>query len=75
MVRAIAGLALTVTAGRLTPRIGEPLLVVAIVVASPTLWFDALAMLVAIVPVVWIRSLDRSENRDSEAGGADELVR
>lgn len=75
VVRATAGLALTVIAGRLTPRIGEPLLVVAIVVASPTLWFDALAMLVAIVPVVWIRSLDRSETRDSEAGGAHQLVR
>lgn len=56
LVRAVAGLVLTVIAGRLTPRIGEPLLIVAIVVASPTLWLDALAMLAAIVPVVWVRS-------------------
>jgi hypothetical protein len=62
LVRALVGLALTVVAGRLTPRIGEPLLIVAIVVASPTLWFDALAMLAAIVPVVWVRSM---------AGGAE----
>jgi hypothetical protein len=55
-VRAAAGLALTIVAGRLAPRVGEPLLVVAIVVASPTLWLDALAMLAAIVPVVWLGS-------------------
>lgn len=62
LIRALVGLALTVVAGRLTPRIGEPLLIVAIVVASPTQWFDALAMLAAIVPVVWVRSM---------AGGAE----
>ncbi|MDP9482768.1 MAG: DUF2029 domain-containing protein [Chloroflexota bacterium] len=56
LVRAVIGLVLTVIAGRLTPRIGEPLLIVAIVVASPTLWLDALAMLAAIVPVAWVRS-------------------
>ena len=52
VVRALAGLALTVAAGRLQPRIGEPLLVVAIVVALPTLWFTALSTLIAIVPLV-----------------------
>lgn len=60
VVRAAVGLALTVVAARLSPRIGEPLLIVAIVVASPTLWLDALAMLAAIVPVVWIRAQDDS---------------
>jgi hypothetical protein len=53
VVRAIAGLALAVIAGRLTPRNGEPLLVVAIVVALPTLWFTALSTLVALVPLMW----------------------
>ena len=57
-IRVAAGLALTVVAGRSRARVGEPLLVVAIVVASPTLWFDALSMLVAIVPVVWARATD-----------------
>jgi glycosyl transferase family 87 len=58
LVRAVLGLVLTVIAGRLKPRIGEPLLIVAIVVASPTLWLDALAMLAAIVPVAWVRSME-----------------
>jgi hypothetical protein len=54
LVRAVAGLALAIVAGRLQPRIGEPLLVVAIVVALPTLWFTALSTLVALVPLVWV---------------------
>ena len=53
IVRAVAGLALAIVAGRLEPRIGEPLLVVAIVVALPTLWFTALSTLVALVPLLW----------------------
>jgi hypothetical protein len=52
IVRALAGLALAVVAGRLEPRIGEPLLVVAIMVALPTLWFTALSTLVAVVPLL-----------------------
>jgi glycosyl transferase family 87 len=78
LVRAVLGLVLTVIAGRLTPRIGEPLLIVAIVVASPTLWLDALAMLAAIVPVAWVRSMAAGEStREVDASrrsgpGADE---
>jgi hypothetical protein len=53
IVRAVAGLGLAVVAGRLEARVGEPLLVVAIVVALPTLWFTALSTLVALVPLVW----------------------
>jgi hypothetical protein len=53
IVRAVVGLALAIVAGRLEPRIGEPLLVVAIVVALPTLWFTALSTLVALVPLIW----------------------
>jgi hypothetical protein len=51
-VRLGAGVVLAIVAGRLRPRIGDPLLVVAVVIASPTLWVAALAMLAAIVPVV-----------------------
>jgi hypothetical protein len=53
IVRAVVGLALAIVAGRLEARIGEPLLVVAIVVALPTLWFTALSTLVAVVPLIW----------------------
>jgi hypothetical protein len=75
-IRAVIGLGLTVVAGRLSARIGEPLLVVAIVVASPTLWLDAFAILAAIVPVVWVRSMaDGSGRRSTESSprsGSDE---
>jgi hypothetical protein len=47
-VRATVGVALAIVAGRLRPSLGEPLLVVAITVALPTLWFTALSMLAAI---------------------------
>ncbi len=50
-IRAAAGVLLALTAGRLRPRVGEPMLVVAIVIANPTLWVTALSMLVAIVPL------------------------
>jgi len=52
VARAVAGLVLAVVAARLSPRVGEPLLVVAIVLALPTLWVTALSTLVAIVPLV-----------------------
>jgi Glycosyltransferase family 87 len=60
-VRAVTGLVLAVIAPRLRPRIGEPLLVLAIVVALPTLWFTALSTLAALVPVIAFRwaSADR----------------
>jgi hypothetical protein len=51
-IRAAIGLALAVIAGRLRPRLGEPVLVVALVVSLPTLWFTALSMLAALVPIV-----------------------
>ena len=50
--RAVAGLALTVVAARIQARWGEPLLVLAIVVALPTLWFTALSTLTALVPLL-----------------------
>ena len=52
LARAIGAVVLLVIAVRLDPRWGEPLLVVAVVVALPTLWFTALSTLVAIVPLV-----------------------
>jgi hypothetical protein len=58
VVRAVAGLVLAVVAGRLRPGLGEPLLVVAVTVALPTLWFTALSLLAAIVPLVIARSAD-----------------
>lgn len=50
--RLAAGVVIMIIAARLDPRFGEPLLVVAVVVALPTLWFTALATLAAIVPLV-----------------------
>jgi hypothetical protein len=54
-VRAVLGLVLAVVAGRLRPALGEPLLIVAITVALPTLWFTALSMLAAIVGLALYR--------------------
>ena len=50
--RFVVGAALTVVAARIEPRIGEPLLVVAVTIALPTLWFTALATLAAVVPLI-----------------------
>jgi len=57
--RAILGFVLAVVAGRLRPSLGEPLLVAAVTVALPTLWFTALSMLAAIVPLVLYRMAER----------------
>jgi glycosyl transferase family 87 len=51
-VRALAGVVLTVVAARLRPGIGGPLFVVAAVLALPTLWFNALSTLAAVVPLM-----------------------
>jgi len=69
--RLAAGFVLTIVAGRvsaraadrgMSPRVGEALLVVALVVANPTLWATAFSMLVAIVPL-W-----RRDDRQVSAG-------
>jgi len=49
--RLLAGAVLATVAGRMRPGIGESLLVVAVVIANPTLYVTALSMLVAIVPL------------------------
>jgi hypothetical protein len=52
IVRLVLAGIVTVAAGLVRPRIGEPLLVVAITLALPTLWLDAFATLIALVPIV-----------------------
>jgi hypothetical protein len=52
VARLLVGVVLMVVAARIEPRFGEPLLVVAVTVALPTLWVTALATLAAIVPLV-----------------------
>ena len=52
VVRAVAGLALAVVAARLPAAWRAPTLVVAVTVALPTLWFTALSLLVAVVPLL-----------------------
>ncbi len=51
-VRLVIAFALMVVASRLQRRWGDPLLVVAVVVGLPTLWFNALSTLVAVVPLL-----------------------
>jgi len=57
-VRLIAALVLTTVAGRVTDWRGDVLLVVAVTIALPSLWFTGLSLLVAAVPI--IRGRDRS---------------
>jgi hypothetical protein len=52
VARAAVGLVLAFAAGRLRPSIGDPLLVVAVTIALPTLWFTALSLLIGVVPLV-----------------------
>jgi hypothetical protein len=52
VARAAVGLLLAFAAGRLRPSIGDPLLVVAVTVALPTLWFTALSLLIGVVPLI-----------------------
>ena len=60
-VRAAVGLALAVVAGRIRPAYGEPLLIVAITVALPTLWFTALSMLAAMVGLWLLKPVPETE--------------
>lgn len=60
-VRVAIGVALAAVATRAPQRIGDPLLVVAVTVALPSLWVTGLSLLVAIVPLVM-----RPETADAE---------
>jgi hypothetical protein len=51
VIRLSAGIILAIAAGRRGGRLGEVALVVAITVANPTLWINALSLLVAVVPL------------------------
>jgi Glycosyltransferase family 87 len=52
IARVVVAVLVTVVAGLSRPRIGEPLLVVAITIALPTLWLDAFALLIALAPII-----------------------
>ena len=65
--RLLAGLVLMVVAAKIRPRIGEPLLVVAVTVAMPTLWFTAFSTLAAIVPLVRTPALVSGRDRAEPA--------
>ena len=68
--RAAIGLVLAVVAGRLRPSLGEPLLVVAVTVALPTLWFTALSMLAAIVGLMLLRPSEVAAGSSPAVPGA-----
>ena len=51
-IRGAAGILLALVAGRLSRRLGDPLLVVAVTLALPSLWFTGLSLLVAVVPLI-----------------------
>ncbi len=63
-LRAMVGVALAIVAGRVRPRLGEPLLVLAITIANPSLFVTALCIPIAIVPLA----------RSSWAGAAPSRV-
>jgi hypothetical protein len=65
-VRGAAGILLALLAGRLPRRLGDPLLVVAVTLALPSLWFTGLSLLVAVVPLI---AADRAA-RDAVADSA-----
>ena len=60
-IRAAAGLLLALVAGRLPRHLGDPLLVVAVTLALPSLWFTGLSLLVGIVPLVMADRRARGE--------------
>lgn len=66
-IRAAAGLLLAIVAGRLPRHLGDPLLVVAVTLALPSLWFTGLSLLVGIVPLVMADRRARGESAGSAA--------
>lgn len=66
-VRVIAAIALALVAGRMKPRLGDPLLVFAALLALPTLFPAAFSILAAAVPLLWPR---RNGNAPSDWTGA-----
>ena len=70
-IRAAVGLVLALAAGRLPRHLGDPLLVVAVTLALPSLWFTGLSLLVAIVPIV---AADRRARAEAAPVPADATV-
>jgi hypothetical protein len=66
-IRVTVAVVLAVVAGRLKPRMGEPLLIVAALLALPTLFPAAFSILVGVVPFLWPR---RDGNAPSGGDGA-----
>jgi hypothetical protein len=60
-IRAAAGLILAIIAGRLPRWAGDPLLVVAVTLALPSLWFTGLSLLVGVVPLIAAERQARAE--------------
>jgi hypothetical protein len=60
-VRGLAGVLLALAATRFRRSVGDVLLVVAITLALPSLWFTGLSLLVAIVPIVRADLSERAE--------------
>jgi hypothetical protein len=60
-IRAAAGLVVALIAARLPRWAGDPLLVVAVTLALPSLWFTGLSLLVAIVPLIAADQRARAE--------------
>jgi hypothetical protein len=65
-IRAVAALVLALLATRVSRSLGDPLLVGAVTLALPSLWFTGLSLLVAIVPLVRAERGARG-NRPAEA--------
>jgi Glycosyltransferase family 87 len=55
-VRGVAGIVLAILAGRTRPRLGEPLVVLAITIANPSMFATAFAIPIAIIPLVRSRA-------------------
>ena len=60
-VRAVAGLVLSLVAARLPRSSGDPLLVVAVTLALPSLWFTGLSLLVGVMPLIAAERRERAE--------------
>ena len=60
-IRAAAGLVVALVAARMPRWAGDPLLVVAVTLALPSLWFTGLSLLVAIVPLIAAEQRARAE--------------
>jgi hypothetical protein len=69
VVRLVAAILVTVVAATVRPRIGEPLLIVAITIALPTLWLNAMATLIAIVPIALLASRSTVVSPAAELAG------